>query len=87
MAAPIAVQTLEADAVIDRVASPRVSYARIAAGRASTSLAMKVAVTGVIDYRSGTVRFAPNLGWRNVPLIAELAARLGPDAPHPPARE
>ncbi len=79
--APIAVQTLEADAVIDRVASlaSRTLASLLEAG--FHVVAMKVAATGVIDYRSGTVRFAPNLGWRNVPLIAELAARLGPDAP------
>ena len=70
MAAPIAVQTLEADAVIDRVASLASRTLASLRGAGFHVVAMKVAVTGVIDYRSGTVRFAPNLGWRNVPLIA-----------------
>ena len=40
-----------------------------------------VAAPGIIDYDTGKLRFAPNLGWRGVPLAAGLAERLGPDAP------
>jgi predicted NBD/HSP70 family sugar kinase len=44
-------------------------------------VAMTVSAPGVIDYEHGAIRFAPNLGWRGVPLIGELRARLGPDFP------
>ncbi len=36
-----------------------------------------VAVPGVVRRHDGLVHFAPNLGWREVPLGAELAARIG----------
>jgi glucokinase len=38
--------------------------------------ALGVGVAGQIDAATGTVRFAPNLGWRNVPLRAELERTL-----------
>ncbi len=41
-----------------------------------TVLAIGVGIAGQIDPHSGTVRFAPNLGWREVPLQAELSASL-----------
>ncbi len=40
-----------------------------------------VAPPGIIDYAAGSLRFAPNLHWRNIPLRAELARRLPPDTP------
>lgn len=36
-----------------------------------------VAVPGVADADRGEVRFAPNLGWRRVPLLAELQKLIG----------
>ena len=38
--------------------------------------ALGVGVPGQVDF-AGTVRFAPNLGWRNVPLRARLEEMLG----------
>lgn len=38
--------------------------------------ALGVGVAGQIDAATGIVRFAPNLGWRNVPLQAELERAL-----------
>jgi predicted NBD/HSP70 family sugar kinase len=35
-----------------------------------------VAVPGLVEAASGLVRLAPNLGWRDVPLLAELSARV-----------
>ncbi len=35
-----------------------------------------VAIPGLVDAADGTVLFAPNLGWRNVPVAARLAAAL-----------
>ncbi|ATG53729.1 transcriptional regulator [Brachybacterium ginsengisoli] len=40
-----------------------------------------VAPPGPIDYEGSSVRLASNLGWADVPLGEELAARLGPDHP------
>jgi predicted NBD/HSP70 family sugar kinase len=36
-----------------------------------------VAVPGLVEQASGTVVFAPNLGWHGIPVAAELEARLG----------
>jgi predicted NBD/HSP70 family sugar kinase len=47
---------------------------RIAAG-------ITVAVAGVVDQRTGTVVFAPNLGWRTVPLLDLLRSQLGDSIP------
>jgi len=38
--------------------------------------ALGIGVAGQIDTATGTVRFAPNLGWRDVPLQAELERAL-----------
>jgi glucokinase len=40
-------------------------------------LAAGIAVPGVLDESAGTAVYAANLGWRDVPLRALLAARLG----------
>ncbi|WP_440071154.1 ROK family protein [Streptosporangium sp. OZ121] len=37
-----------------------------------------VAVPGLVDVARGVVTFAPNLGWRDLPLAARLSAELGP---------
>lgn len=79
--APIAAATLSVAAVLDRIA--------VAVGRVLGSLrdagmivvGVTVSPPGVIDYDGGTVRFAANLGWRDVPLVAELSDRLGRTAP------
>lgn len=36
-----------------------------------------VAVPGLVDARRGLLRLAPNLGWHDVPVLEELAARVG----------
>jgi len=40
------------------------------------ALAIGVGIAGQIEPNSGVVRFAPNLGWREVPLQSELSKRL-----------
>lgn len=78
---PLDVANLGIDTALDRTATTL--------GRTLASLreaevrvvGVTVAPPGIIDYAAGTLRFAPNLGWRGVPLVAELAARLGPDIP------
>jgi glucokinase len=45
-------------------------------GRASANqpLGIAVGVPGMVDHSSGTILFAPNLKWRNVPLLSALEA-------------
>lgn len=40
-----------------------------------------LATPGAVDMDAGTVKYASNIGWREVPALAELRAHLGPDAP------
>ena len=39
---------------------------------------LTVAVPGVVDLEHGSVRFAPNLGWRDVHLLDEIRRVVGP---------
>ncbi|MEU9701643.1 ROK family protein [Streptomyces sp. NPDC047981] len=70
-----------ADAVLDHVA--RTVQDCLAAlerdGRRPTGLTL--AVPGVVDRTSGAVAYAPALGWRDVPVAAELLARLTGEVP------
>ena len=50
-----------------------------AAGRRPAGVT--IAAPGVIDPRTGSVRLAPNLGWRDVPLTALVDKRLGGQLP------
>lgn len=56
------------------------AVARLAAS-GSTMTAVAVSVPGTVDKRTMTVGVAPNLGWRDAPLGALLADRLGPATP------
>jgi glucokinase len=46
-------------------------------GRALNAAALGVGVAGQIDRITGSVRFAPNLGWQDVALQAELESAVG----------
>lgn len=78
---PLDVAHAGVPATLDRVArlARRVADSLEAAG--SQIVALTVAGPGVIDYEAETLRFAPNLGWRSVPIVAELRKRLGPAFP------
>lgn len=53
-----------------------------AAARGATTVAgLSVAVPGVVDQSDGHLRLAPNLGWRNVPVLERLQSALGADYP------
>ena len=66
-----------ASEVIDRIADC-VRKAIDESGVAAESIqAIGIGAPGPLDPATGVVIFAPNLGWRDVPLKAELEARLG----------
>lgn len=52
-----------------------------AAARDAVPVGLTVAVPGLVRSIDGVVTDAPNLGWRGVPVLAGLAARLGPGCP------
>jgi hypothetical protein len=47
-----------------------------------TRVAATLGAPGLVDVDTGTLVFAPNLGWEEIQLTAELAARLGRPALH-----
>lgn len=58
-----------ADAIQKAIGKSGVNHASIAA--------VGIGAPGPLDPETGVVIFAPNLGWRDVPLKAELEARVG----------
>ena len=65
-----------AEAVIDRLAA-LCRRVRAARGPGRPVAAVSVGVPGGVDIVAGVVDKAPNLGWVDVPLAAELEKRLG----------
>lgn len=62
----------------DAVRAEIIAAVRELQGTAGSSPAgVGVGVAGQIDPENGVVRFAPNLGWRDVPLQAGLSQELG----------
>jgi predicted NBD/HSP70 family sugar kinase len=49
----------------------------VVAERDGRTAGVTVAVPGLVDDRRGVVALAPNLGWRDLPLIEGLSERLG----------
>lgn len=78
---PLDVPHLAVEAVLDRVALLVSRTLESLREAGSSVVSLTVSPPGVIDYETGSVRFAPNLGWRGVPLVDELRTRLGADAP------
>lgn len=79
---PLDVLHLDVATVLDRTAAHLRRTLASLCESGVTVVGVTVAQPGVIDYATGALRFAPNLGWRSIPVARELADRLGPDAPH-----
>jgi predicted NBD/HSP70 family sugar kinase len=78
---PLDAQRARRGAVV-RSAAAMASRAIDALGPHVTTIAgLTVALPGVVDVVTGTLRFAPNLGWRDVPIADHLARALGNDIP------
>lgn len=78
---PLDAARLAPTAVIDRVAAVSGRVLRSLGEARIQVMGLTVSPPGVIDYDGGLVRFAPNIGWRGIPLVAELTGRLGAGAP------
>lgn len=79
--APIAAASLSVSAVLDRIAMAVRRVLDSVRAAEMIVVGVTVAPPGVIDYDAGTVRFAANLGWRDVPLVSALSDRLGRTTP------
>lgn len=78
---PIDAAAIVADEVLDAVAVMLASALETLRVRSKRPVAIGVAVPGVIDPKSGLVRLAPNVGWRDVKVVDGLRQRLGDSAP------
>lgn len=65
-----------APTVLDRLAVAAREALAAAAAQGLRPVGVSVAVPALVEEASGTVVFAPNLGWADVPVAAELEARL-----------
>jgi predicted NBD/HSP70 family sugar kinase len=63
--------------VYDRLARAARAALDAAARDGLRPVGISVAVPGLVEEGSGTVVFAPNLGWSDQPVASELEARLG----------
>ena len=63
--------------VIDRIADSIQQAIGKSGVNAASIEAVGIGAPGPLDPETGVVIFAPNLGWRDVPLKAELEARVG----------
>ena len=76
-----AVHTPRARVVAALARLARQTVADAAAVGATTIAGLSVAVPGVVDQADGRLRLAPNLGWRDVPLLDRLHSALAPAYP------
>jgi predicted NBD/HSP70 family sugar kinase len=63
--------------VLDRLAGAARGALDVAAREDLRPIGISVAVPALVEEASGTVVFAPNLGWQGIPVADELEARLG----------
>lgn len=64
--------------LLDRLAELATEALAAPGAAGCVPLGVGVAIAGLVELSSGTVLRAPNLGWTNAPVAADLAARLGP---------
>lgn len=76
---PLDVPALGAERTLDEVA--RLVRVAVEGTSDATPVGITVAVPGLVRSADGVVTDAPNLGWRGVPVLAGLNARLRPECP------
>ena len=75
---PIHVPRLGPDRTLDEVAAIVKEAIAVADQQGGTGPAgITVAIPGLVETKPGVLSFAPNLGWRDLPLVSELSGRLG----------
>jgi predicted NBD/HSP70 family sugar kinase len=73
---PLDVPSLGPGPVLDQVAVLTEEAAAAAEAAGAVPVGVTVAVPGLVRSTEGVVTVAPNMGWHEVPVAAELAARL-----------
>lgn len=75
------VPALGPGATLEAVAGLVGEAAAAAAARGADPVGVTVAVPGLVHSRDGVVSYAPNIGWRDVPVLEGLRARIDLDCP------
>lgn len=65
-------RALKQTAILTRTVKMLQRALKVGAAQAGPPLGLALGVPGLIDRHHGTLLFAPNLGWRNVPIAARL---------------
>jgi predicted NBD/HSP70 family sugar kinase len=73
---PLDVPRLGARRTLDELASAVATAIAVAADRGREVAGITTALPGMVETAPGMLRHAPTLGWREVPVADELAARL-----------
>ncbi len=76
---PLDSPTLEPERVLDGMATLLDEVIRSLEAEGTVTAGITVAIPGLMDVDRGTLQYAPNLGWRDVPVVRALATRLGRD--------
>lgn len=79
LAEPLAVRDQPEQRVIELLVEMTQRCLAELEGAKRTIVGLTISAPGVIDYRAGSVRFAPNLGWRDVPVMSTMARLLDRD--------
>lgn len=69
------------DAVLDHTAQSVQDCMSTLQQDGKRPIGLTLAAPGVINQTTGTLQYAPALGWRNVPVTRELRTRLAPSLP------
>jgi predicted NBD/HSP70 family sugar kinase len=78
---PLASMSVRPDDVVSVLAAEIRRALKATAANGLVTVGITVAVAGVVDRRTGSVIFAPNLGWRDVPLLDRLRSSLDTSIP------
>ncbi|MDQ1680952.1 MAG: hypothetical protein QOI42_1811 [Frankiaceae bacterium] len=71
------VPALGPELVLDRMAGVIADAVATLEAGGGVIVGVSIAIPGLIDVAAGLLRFAPNIGWRDVPVADALRARLG----------
>jgi predicted NBD/HSP70 family sugar kinase len=75
--APLDVPRLGVTRTLDELASQVAAATAVAAARGREIAGITAALPGMVETAPGVLRHAPTIGWREVPVTDELAARVG----------
>jgi predicted NBD/HSP70 family sugar kinase len=74
---PLGTAHLGPGAGLDHAARLVAEVTAAVTARGGEPVGLTLALPGLVETATGTLSTAPNLGWRDVPVVRELAARLG----------